>query len=543
MNNLFSAFSRVSVFLFLISSMHISYGQSGLIGCYPLDNNANDFSGNNYNGTIQNLTSVPDRFGNPNGAFHFSGLNSFIDLPYADFLLDTFTYSAWCRPTSLPASGGYYSILSIGGVMADQAILLSNDAPNGNVGFGAASWASDISPHTCSSGTLPTSNQWYHIVMTRTNTLLTFYVNDSLICSAVVANLTAGYLNTNTASIGTRAGTTGQDFVGDIDDVRIYNRVLSLNEIKSISPACQSADTTCLIACYPLNNNTTDQSGHNYNGTGTNVTATSDHFGNPNSAFHFSGINSYIDLPYSAFLLDTFTYSAWCRLTNIPSAGNYYSILSIGGADADQAILVGNDAVNGTVGFTTASWAANITSHSCSTGMLPAINQWYHVVVTRTNFSSNLYVNDTLICSATVPGLSAGYQNNLSALIGSRAATSGQNFKGDIDDVRIFNCALSLSEIKTLGNSCSATAVNEFQANDNLIFIYPNPLTLSSTLQLKAELRNAEISIYDLFGKEKMQRKFSGNTIEIEKGSLANGIYFVKVSNDKIRAICKLLVQ
>ncbi len=531
------------IFLILISSMKICSAQSGLVGCYPLDNNANDFSGNHYDGTSLNLSPVADRFGTPNSAYHFTGINSSVDLPFTGFLLDTFTYSVWCKPTSLPGLGHYYSILSIGGSVADQALLLANDTLNGNVGFGAASWDSNIVPHDCNSDTLPASNQWYHVVMTRMNSLLNLYIDGSLVCSTITTNITAGYLNVITASIGTRAGTPGQNFVGDIDDVRIFNRALSLTEIQNMSASCQPIISLCLIACYPLNNDATDQSGNDYNGTTNNVTTTSDHLGNLNSAFDFTGTNSYITLPSSDFLLDTFTYSVWCKPTSLPSTGNYYSILSIGGGLADQAILIGNAAVSGNVGFGTASWASNITPHSCSTGALPVINQWYHLVITRTNTTSNLYVNDTLICSATIPNLSAGYQSTVSALIGSRASTSGQNFVGDIDDVRIYNCALSLSQIKDIGASCFSTAIYELSSNLNSIKIYPNPATTSFTLQLKKDFQNIEVSICDLLGKEQMRKIFSGTEIELQRGSLKSGIYFVKVLDPEGLFIQKLIIQ
>jgi hypothetical protein len=235
-------FIIMKAYLLLISLLLItiqSNAQPGLIACYPLDNSANDLSGNNYNGTTNNVTAAADRFGNLNSAYHFSGSASYISLPTTAFLLDTFTYSVWCKPNPIPASGNYYSILSIGGSLADQAILLANDAISSNIGFGAASWGSNVTPHDCNQNSLPAANQWYHVVMTRTNTMLNFYVNDVLVCTGSAGNTDAGYLNTITGLIGSRAGTSGQNFSGDIDDVRIFNRALTLSEIQSMSAACQ----------------------------------------------------------------------------------------------------------------------------------------------------------------------------------------------------------------------------------------------------------------------------------------------------------------
>ena len=48
---------------------------------YNFDNNVEDLSGNNYNGTASGVTFVADRNGNPNSAVRFDGVNDFIDLP------------------------------------------------------------------------------------------------------------------------------------------------------------------------------------------------------------------------------------------------------------------------------------------------------------------------------------------------------------------------------------------------------------------------------------------------------------------------------
>src|SRR5205085_1152000 len=71
----------------LIFFLEKSNAQSGLVACYPLDNNANDYSGNGYSGTLINVLPVPDRFGNPNSAYNFSGNNSYIVIPESGFFV------------------------------------------------------------------------------------------------------------------------------------------------------------------------------------------------------------------------------------------------------------------------------------------------------------------------------------------------------------------------------------------------------------------------------------------------------------------------
>jgi hypothetical protein len=46
---------------------------SALVACYPFSGNANDLSGNGYNGVVNGAVLTADRFGNPNSAYYFAG--------------------------------------------------------------------------------------------------------------------------------------------------------------------------------------------------------------------------------------------------------------------------------------------------------------------------------------------------------------------------------------------------------------------------------------------------------------------------------------
>lgn len=77
----------MKLFLFvLVALTHSGYGQvnlnQGLVSYYPFTGNPNEVTGNGLNGITQNgaqLTS--DRFGNPNSAYYFDGVDDFIQIP------------------------------------------------------------------------------------------------------------------------------------------------------------------------------------------------------------------------------------------------------------------------------------------------------------------------------------------------------------------------------------------------------------------------------------------------------------------------------
>jgi hypothetical protein len=210
------------------------FAQTGLIACYPLDNSPNDYSGNAINGTAYNVTPAADRFGTPDHACHFSGTNSAVIIKDSLFKLNSYTYSVWCKPASLPLSGTFYSIVAIGGGTLDQSLLIGNYSSTNYIGFGVGSWDTLAVPHSCYQGALPTIGQWYHIVVTRDNDSIKMYVDNYLICTQATGN-NAGYQgNPDNASIGSRIDTSAQNFIGDIDELKIFNRVLTASEIASL---------------------------------------------------------------------------------------------------------------------------------------------------------------------------------------------------------------------------------------------------------------------------------------------------------------------
>jgi hypothetical protein len=77
----------------------------------------------------------------------------------------------------------------------------------------------------------------------------------------------------------------------------------------------------------------------------------------------------------------------------------------------------------------------------------------------------------------------------------------------------------------------------------NTLSIYPNPLTSSSILQLNTKVTNAEVVIYDMLGKEMMRKKLTGDRMEIEKGSLESGVYFVRVRSEERQWVEKMVVE
>lgn len=523
---------------------------TGLVTCYPLDGNANDMVSAANNGIATATVNTTNRFGRPNAAMLFNGTSSKIVLPGTNLQLNNYTYSAWVKVTANPTTGNAGLILSIGngvGPLGDQNLLLTNaySTPS-QTGFEVMGYTNPsifpLPPDFALTGTLPTPGIWYHIVGVRSTYLgkMRLYVNGVQVNETALSTLTAGYATPVMGVIGARVNGTSQFFNGAIDDVRIYDRVLSNSEIialynqTDITPAaasggtdknicagdsvqlnasggvsyswsptiglsnpslanpfakpstttqyivtvnngtCITTDTvivtvntnccaTCatvdpintgLLACYPLNGSLNDNSGNARHGTPTSVTYTTDRFSTASHSGLFNGAsNSSSNITYTAFQASQYTYSVWVNVASMPTSGNYYSAISIGNNSVDQAILLGNNSTLGHVGFGVAVYNSDLSlvTGLTYTGSLPTTNRWYHLVLVRSSSQVNFYVDGVLVSSASTAGKVPGYGTTAyGAFIGKRIGATTQNFTGKIDDVRIYDRALSSAEISQL---------------------------------------------------------------------------------------------
>ncbi len=212
------------------------------------------------------------------------------------------------------------------------------------------------------------------------------------------------------------------------------------------------------IACYPMDGNANDLSGNANHGVMVNVDGATNKFGQPNKALNFSGQNSSIAIEPDFFKLNTYTISLWCKLGNLPMNGQYFSLFSIGGTQADQSVLIGYNDSWQHIGFGFGSYDTQSNPHHCYSGTLPEANQWYHVMVSRNNDSLALFVDGQLICTTNTNG-DAGYAGSqVSFTIGSRVESNFQNFEGIIDDFKVFDQVLTPEQLEGEKGDCMETS-------------------------------------------------------------------------------------
>jgi hypothetical protein len=212
-----------------------SWLTNGLVAYYPFSGNANDASGNGYDGTPTSVTYGADRNGQANKAAQFDGISSKIKIygfPNGNFF--PITLSVFVK--GLPTYASNYGIIGNYGIASANGYALSAFTDH----LESLYWGSQGSVFRDNRG-LHANNtldgKWHQIVVTYGLTGGVIYVDG-------VAGETLGWSGSAAASTTIHPVTIGDDdsedgtqnrvFNGSIDDIRIYNRALSSSEVAQL---------------------------------------------------------------------------------------------------------------------------------------------------------------------------------------------------------------------------------------------------------------------------------------------------------------------
>jgi prepilin-type N-terminal cleavage/methylation domain-containing protein len=203
--------------------------QAGLIGWWKLNGNGDDSGPDALASTATGTTPTTSHAGLSNMALSFStAATSFVQTSSSSALNnDAKTFSFWMRPTSWPANSTASVILakrstSSGGLFISYVNNLFRLTVDCGASGGGNRWVTNFDP--------PLST-WSHVVITcATEDGLKLYVNGSLQDQRATVNRSSFPTSTAIRIGRDTTGTTEYHFNGDIDDVRVFNRVLSQAE-------------------------------------------------------------------------------------------------------------------------------------------------------------------------------------------------------------------------------------------------------------------------------------------------------------------------
>jgi len=288
-----------------------------------------------------------------------------------------------------------------------------------------------------------------------------------------------------------------------------------------------------LVACYPFTGNAMDSSGNGNHGTVNGAVLAMDRFGNPNSAYSFDGINDFIEITNSVIPSKEISISFWSKANQFKS---HWVFMLVPNNQSDRMSVVVNYSHNGD---TAIFWDFGNLSGNGRLGDFPLpsfVSDWEHYVCIASQSKDSMIIYRDGVLQKGV---------NYSDIVNDTSRTlrigSGDNigyFNGLIDDIRIYNRALTIAEMQALYNgvSCSQiTGIDQPEKTHTTIMVFPNPSNKIITLEFKNENREQHtLSIYNAKGQlVKEIDNITTGQIKINREDINNGIYFFHLKNEK----------
>ena len=438
---------------------------SGLVAYYPFDGNANDMSGHGHHGTVNgNVKPTTGRKNDPNGAYQFPGkAMNYISVPNSsDLNNDSFTINAWVYTDKNDYNKNY--IVDKGRDINVGTYRLGVDGVGACTKYSGTNgvWIKKI----------PEVRQWHMITGTVSGNKAKFYIDGKLAAeNTLTTNFKCNTSDPLTIGMHYYNGCPSNwayAYYGKIDDLSIFNRALSAEEIAELHDfngdyQISAQNTTAstynnnnddnlpnnlkrgLVAYYPFDGNANDMSGNGHHGTvNGNVKPTTGRKNDPNGAYQFPGqAMNYISVANSADLNNnSFTINAWVYTDKNDYGKNYI-------VDKGRDISIGTYRlfVDGVGAYTKGTNGAGVKQ-------IPEVRQWHMITGTVSGNKAKFYIDGKLVSEST---LGDNFKCNTSdpLTIGMHYYNGCPSYwaypyYGKIDDLRIYNRNLSAEEIMEL---------------------------------------------------------------------------------------------
>ena len=445
------ALDQVQIYNYVLSATEIANlynharGDISLVGYWKLDESSGttnaDFSPSGENGTQVNSptfsTAVPPSIGFTDaGSLLFNGTDQYVTVPTTKALPNYATprtLSAWAKTNT---TTGNHMIAAFGNTGAARSFFIGQFGTTLEVG----GFSSDI--------TVPNfwvDTNWHHLVATYDGKVGRVYADGTLVATATIN--WEGLTPPLSCAIGNYVSGTGYPWSGNVDDVRIYDRALTGTEIANLA----TGSTPGLVGYWKLDETagpSIDSSYSGINGTWENsptfsatqppvINAVSDP-----GCLSLNGVNQYVNLGNPSALptgTSPRTICGWAKAGT--TATGYRMIASYGSVGVSEAMFIGM--------YGTMLVGGGYEDDLSVAGFWDT--NWHFIALTYDGTTAKLYADGVLKTSAAktwnlVPN--AFYIGEQIAV--SPYYNSAQYWNGNIDNVRVYNRALSATEIASL---------------------------------------------------------------------------------------------
>ena len=557
---------------------------SGLVASYPFNGDAVDETGNGNDGVVTagyagwgggTPILAADRFGIADKAYYFDGGGN-IEVPYSTII----------NPASMSLSWWIYME-----ERANNDFMISMNTWNcykvnlqtENKVFGTVKAEDPDNPGQFQisdrdhAGEGLEDSTWYHLAVSFGGGHMKFYIDGVMVkdwedvpngniidISADPRNLVFG--QEHPTSFYTDQSGDGEFFKGTMDDFRIYNRVLTDEEVVALYNLADVDLEDGLVASYPFNGDATDATGNGNDGTvtagysgwgGGTPILTTDRWGIADKAYYFD-MGGNIEVPYSTIINPASMSLSWWIY--MEERANNDFMISMNTWNCYKVNLQTENKVFGTVKAEDPDNPGQFQiSDRDHAGEGLEDSTWYHLAVSFGGGHMKFYIDGVMVKdwedvpNGNIIDISADPRN---LVFGQEHPTSfytdqsgdGEFFKGKMDDIRMYNRVLTDAEVFVLSESVVSTGPDVINRTFELSQNYPNPFKSSTTIEFsQLEKGLTTLRVYNAVGQEVatlISEELMPGTYQTtwDAGKLSSGVYFYRLSVNGFQETKKLFL-
>ncbi|WKZ30108.1 MAG: LamG domain-containing protein [Candidatus Dojkabacteria bacterium] len=403
------------------------------------------------NGTLNNFSNDLRVLGKIGSAIKFDGVDDYISTPdHASFTWgNQLTVSAWFKSGSISEAK---SLVAKSGNTSQFEFHLSLET-DGRVRCWISTNGTANVPLAFSASINYTDNQWHFASCVYNGSNLLVSVDGTR--GTAVSRSGNIFNGTNSLTVGGDPGWTGNNwfFNGQIDNVKVWNTALTWRELmleyNSGAPIAywkldEGSGTTAL-----------DYSGNGLHGTLTNMDPATDWLSGTscklNGCLDLDGTNDHISISNSNFFnfarTSDFSVSGWIKISGAQPTSNPWSQYTViekwNGAAGGYPFVIRYSSDSHSV---LAARYDGTNNPMISGTTIIDDGKWHHVLFTKNSSVLSLYIDGVL--NGTITDSTTGTTNNNSNLyFGLRAVQNFGPWKGNLDEIKIYNYGFNQSDV------------------------------------------------------------------------------------------------
>jgi hypothetical protein len=304
--------------------------------------------------------------------------------------------------------------------------------------------------------------------------------------------------------------------------------------------------TNGLVGWWSFDGNANDVSGNGNTGIVNGAVLTTDRFGNFDNAYNFNGTSDFINVGTLTF--NSFTITGWFQIFETAPDGGWpgcatgYTIVSnMHQSNSDPSYLEEGVEILHNENYRLQYLLGNGTSWQTDNiyfDYQTTIGTWKFFALTYDSFSNSATLYDEDITNQ-VSSFDFS-NNNLETYIGARPGcynswNTGRFLKGNIDDIGIWNRALSVQELGTLFNATNTSSIPLLEENKFVILQNKD----SETIKINSSVScvGQDYFLYDCSGRVYSSGKITSPSMVLSTNNLSPGVYIFslgKGQNQKV---------